>query len=420
MAESLFLNKKKIDLYNKPITRKIQIGEVSQVTERRSSYSYTIKIPKTSNNKSIFDMLGTQGNTSRKPFEQIVADYVVDSVYLVLNGSAIIRETSSDYQVNVIDGVRSLADLLKGKKLIDLPLEDLNHVLSTQEYVDSFSNDEGFIYGVANYGRGASSTIKVEEQAPSIYTHTLFRRIFESNGLSLQGEFFTTNEKYLNEVVTPARGYSVEFAQLTSTPKGTADSNALSYYEYSNEYFTHEEKFNMSDNGLVGASISGGNIVFSVAGTYRIDLDITANLYETYASLIFKINGSSKSFVYLEKGSNIKTKKITFSVEAGDVVSFYISASSSFDYYEYQDEFNNGFRINYTASFDLSLYLQEGGQVIKASDYIGEMNQLDFIKDVVNRYGLVLHPVQNTDEYRFRRIEAILNDRANAEDWTPK
>ncbi len=323
MAETLFLNKMKADIYTKPITRKIQIGEVSEVDQRKSSYSYTIKLPSTARNKAIFEMLGVVGNTSRKPYENIVADYIVDGVYLVLNGSAIIRGASGDYELNIIDGIRSLAETLEDKKLADLPLADLNHVLSTQAYVDSYSNTEGFIYGLANFGRGVSSSVKVEKQAPSIFTHTLFRRIFESNGLSLQGEFFTTNEKYLSEVVTPSIGYEVESATTTSTPKGTADSDTLSDYRFSNDYITFEEKFTMTDGGLTGASVVGGDIVFSVAGTYRIDLTILYNLYGTYASLIFKVNGSSKSYIYLDgEYSQTKNKSITFSVQAGDEVSF--------------------------------------------------------------------------------------------------
>ncbi|MGD2113433.1 MAG: PKD domain-containing protein [Acidobacteriota bacterium] len=421
MAESLFLNKTKIDIYDKPITRRIQIGEVTSMTERKSSFSYTIKIPKTSRNKAFFEMLGTMGNTSRKPYEEVLADYVVDGVYLVSNGYAIIRESSGeDYQINLIDGIRSLSELLKDKKLSDLPLEDLNHILTTQNYIDSYSNKEGFIYAIADFGRGVSSAIKVEKQAPSIFTHTLFRRIFEANGLTLQGEFFTTNEKYLNEVLTPSRGYTLEYSSVISEDKGGTTSNTVSEYETSNEYLTQTEKITLVNNSLVGASISDGEILFSVAGTYRLDIAVDYNLYETYASIIVKKNGSAISYISLLTDEYSKTKKIVFSVSAGDKISVYITASSYYDYYYQQEGGYQYYTLNYSASIISTLYLQTGGQVISPIDYIGEMNQLDFLKDVINRYGLVLHPVQNTNEFKFKRIEALLSDRATAEDWSSK
>lgn len=417
MAKSLFLNKRKLDLTEDPITRKIQIGDISQVGERKSSFSYTIKAKKTSNNVEIFDMLGVSGNTSRKPFEKITADYVVDSVYLVLNGSAIIRETSEDFQINIIDGVRGLGELLGEKKISDLPFDDLSHVLTSQNYIDSYSNTDGFIYGIANYGRGVSSSLKVERQAPSIYTHTIFRRIFESNGLSLQGDFFTQNEKFISEVVTPSRGYTVEFGNLESSPKGSLSSNNVNGYDSSNDYIEIEEKFNLTGTVLDGVSVVGGDLLVEESGVHRLDINYNSYLYSgTYGNISVRINGSSRSYINLAYGSSSSGEKsISFVAEAGDVVSFYLNIYSDFEGYE-----EGYFDVSYNASFDLEVYLQEGGQLIQASDYIGEMNQIDFIKDVVNRYGLVLHPVQNTVNFRFKQLETVLNDREGAEDWTSK
>lgn len=417
MAVSLFLNKVYIPLGSKPVTRKIQIGDVSQVGERKSSYSYTISIKKTAKVIEVFDMLGVAGNTSRKPFEKISADYVVDSVYLVQNGSAIIRESSEDYQINVIDGVVGLGELLGDKKLSDLPFDDLSHILTSQNYINSYLNTEGFIYGIANYGRGVSSSLKVERQAPSIYTHTIFRRIFESNGLSLQGDFFANNEKFISEVVTPSRGYTVEFGSTESTPKGSFVSGGIYGNEHSNDYIEIEEKFNMSGTGLDGLSVVDGNIIIQGSGVHRMDVDFSSSLSsETYGSIIVKINGSSRSYIYLPNAyGSSGEKSISFIAEAGDVVSFWLQIYS--DYEGYDEGF---FDVSYNVSFDLEFYLQEGGQLIQASDYIGEMNQIDFIKDIVNRYGLVLHPVQNTSNFRFKQLENVLNDRAGSEDWTSK
>ena len=421
MADGLFLNKKRIDLFSKTsITRKIQIGEVSKVSERRSSYSYTIKIPKTANNIYFFDMLSVQGNTSRKPFEGIIADYIVDSIYLVLNGYAIVSESSEYYSLNIIDGVRSLSDLLSKKKLIDLPLSDLNHVLTTENYIKSFANTEGYIYGIADYGRKVSTTVKVEKQAPSIFVHTLMRRIFESNNLSLQGDFFKTNEKYLSEVVTPARGYEVLYGQSTEIPKGSAETNELSKYESSNEYFRLEYKFEITDINLDGFSVVNGEIVVGVAGTYTFDFNIYYNIYETYAGIIINVNSEYIASYGVSGGNQTQETTTSLSLEVGDVISLSMFASPAYDYYDYQGAGASGYIVNYTMSVYISCYLQTGGQVVIPSDYIGDMTQLDFIKDVINRHGLIMHPVQSTDEFRFRRLEVVLNDVKNADDWTNK
>lgn len=217
MAESLFLNKKKIDIYKKAITRRIQIGDVSEITERKSSFSYTIKIPKTSNNLEVLEMLSTIGNTSLKPFQEVVADYVVDNVYLIENGVAIIRSVDEDdISINLIDGFRGLSNLLGEKKLNEIDFSDLNHTINSEVLVASFENIEGYIYGFADFGKGVRNSVGqyTETQAPSIFLHTIIERIFEEAGFDLTGDFLTNDTKYLNEVLTPCNGYEV-------TPAGT-------------------------------------------------------------------------------------------------------------------------------------------------------------------------------------------------------
>lgn len=421
MAEILYLNKKIVDLFPKPITRKIQIGDVGDIGSRKSTFSYSIKLPKTTRNVQILDMLGVNGNTSRKPFENVVADYIVDGIPLIQNGYVVISGTSDFFEINLYDGVIDLGEKLKNKKISDLPLQDLDHILTAQEVVDSFSNTEGFIYCVANYGLGVGSTFKAEEIAPSIYTHTIFRRIFESNGLNLVGEFFTTNEEYLKEVITPSIGYTVDDTPFTSTSKGGVDTNTLSNYSSSQNYISEQRYFDLTGISLVGAFASGNELEFSVAGTYKLQLTISSSSYQSYLSASFLVNGSSKSSIYIEEGYN-KTKVVSviFTVDVGDIVQLRLNAYSSYSYYEQNNYEPNFFEINYTASIDGLLFLQEGGQLIKATDYIGEIDQIAFLKDVITRYGLVLSPIQNSSDYRFRKLEALLNDRATAEDWTLK
>ena len=416
MSEVLYLNKEIVDIVGKSITRKIQIGDVGDISSRKSSFSYSIKIEKTTNSTRILDMLATHGNTSRKPFEFIVADYIVDGVPLIINGFAKVSSTSKYFVVNLFDGVKDLSERLKGKKIADLELADLDHFLTAQEYIDSYSNTEGFIYCIADYGQGVATNLKVEKQAPSIYQHTLFRKIFEQAGLILVGDFFTTNQDYLTEVVTPSKGYDIIDSAPVLTPKGGADTNELADFQQSLIPISITEKFTFTGIGLVGASIVSGNIKFSVAGTYKIDLVTSSDSEDTAMWLAFKINGVNKASISLDEGNGqTKNTSIIFTVAVNDVVSLYLNASSHWV------EPPELFKIDYAVSSDTLLYLQSsGGQLIQASDYIGDLNQLDFVKDVINRFGLILHPIINSSDYRFEQIENILNDRATAEDWSDK
>lgn len=420
MAEKLYLNKKLIDLLPKGITRKLQIGKIGEVATRKSTHSYTVKLPQTAKNIQVLEMLGVLGNTSRKPYERIVVDYLVDDVSLVADGYAKIKSKSGFFELVIYDGVIDLGERLKGKKIEDLELDDLNHILTTQTYIDSFSNTEGYIYGLANFGLGVNSIVSVETQAPSIFSHTLFRKIFEQNGLNLVGEFFTTNQNYLTEVLTPSKGYVIEDSVFTNEAKGGSNTNTLSDYSApTNGLQEFDRQFDLSNESLVGASIVNNEMIFSIAGTYKLDFAITYSSFETNMNLVFKINGSGKANIYLpeEVSGGIKNASATFSVEAGDAITLHLAGTS---FYPFGGAEEFGFELSYSGQVDSLLYLQSGGQLITPSDFIGEMNQLSFVLDIIRRYGLILRPINNSTDYEFKQLESILQDKANAEDWTDK
>lgn len=415
--EILLLNKEKVDLPDKPITRKIQIGDIGDIAARKSTKSYSLTIPRTSNNMRILDMLGVDGNTSRKPFELVVADYIVDGIPLVINGYAVINQTSGGYDLNIIDGIIDLGEKLKGKKLADLALDDLTHTLTTQGYIDSMENTEGYIYGIADYGLElVSSSVKVEKQAPSIFVHTLFRRIFEEAGLSLQGDFFLNNTDYLTEVLAPSRGYTIDDSSLSETPKGSVESNIIAYVDSRPYFLEYTEKHTLTGIGLVGASIDNNDILFSTAGRYRLQTTISSVSEKTILNLRIEIVGKKIINISLPfDQAAVTDKDLVFIFDVGDRVRFTIEATS-----ELVPDETGLYRIDFSNEVDVNLVLQEGGTVVQAQDYIADINQIDFVKDVINRYGLVLHPITDSINYRFEKIENILNDREGAEDWTKK
>ncbi|XKX06264.1 hypothetical protein R8G61_02800 [Tenacibaculum maritimum] len=54
------------------------------------------------------------------------------------------------------------------------------------------------------------------------------------------------------------------------------------------------------------------------------------------------------------------------------------------------------------------------------SEMLPDINQYAFIKDVMQKYGLIFRVLRNTNHYEFIKIEDLFNDRENAEDWSEK
>ncbi|MEX2402647.1 MAG: hypothetical protein WD625_00875, partial [Balneolales bacterium] len=152
--EQLYINGHEVDIYPEGINLNLQINDMGSAQDRQSSYSNTIRLPKTSKNQMVLGFLGTPGSMSRVPYTQLPCRYVVNGVPIVISGMVEVRATAGDYEVVIYDGVIDLTERLKDVTLSDLNYSDLNHYLSSANYTDSFGNTSGYIYGIADFGLG--------------------------------------------------------------------------------------------------------------------------------------------------------------------------------------------------------------------------------------------------------------------------
>lgn len=404
MSKRLYFDEKRMDIFDAPITRKIRISDFSNLASRRSSFSYTFEIPRTSNNLVRLDMISMQGNTSRKPFEKIEADYYEEGITVIEKGSAVIKETNERINVNIIDGFRSITEILGNSLVSELDLSEYDHDLTTEVMTDSFSNTSGYIYALADFGKGYGfgNVVLVENIAPSLFMHSVVEKIFEQAGITVSGDFFN-NTHYKNELLVPTKGLSI-VDDITETAKGGVTSTLIGN---STTPGTLLEKFTLVDNGLVGASVVSGEIVFSVAGRYSMQIDADYTIFDNYLYIEVRKNGTEIITQEIGDGTGtISLDKFVFNAESGDTISIYLTGT----------EVAGG---SYDVDIDVDLFLRTNVQTIDVADYIGNIKQIDLINDVLNRYGVLVHP-NGLNAFKFEHIEDILSDSANAQDWTDK
>ncbi|MFC6858803.1 PKD domain-containing protein [Zunongwangia atlantica] len=425
MNEILSIAGEVVDIIPNSITRTLQINDLGTAEDRQSNYSNTIKLPKTSNNQRIFNFLGVSGNTSRMPYQELPCSYTVDGIPLIVNGLAVIQATTQHYEVVIYDGLIDLAERIKGKTLSDLDYSDLNHYLTVDNYTNSFNNSEGYIYALGDFGLGRYG-IKVDRQVPSIYTHTIWDKIFKEAGVNYFGDFFNENNDYLTEVITPPIGYQVENIQPEYTSIGgyvtdVASSNTRSY-----DYIFNADEILNYDTSFVDSRITfSDGYLLTFNNTFRtsitIDLSYTStNGYNQFQTIY---NGRIIKSYHLENGTNSSTVTINLSVNEGDELYFKISGSNS----EYnqapeggESSIDNQYYVSYSVSGDVSIDEVTGGYLIDFSEMMGDTPVIDVVKDIMQRYGLILKPIRGSNDYSFIQFEDLLNDRAGAEDWSDK
>lgn len=421
IIETLKVDGKLLDMGTNSLSRKIAVSKVGDITSKKSNYSNQFKLKRTSRNTEILGFVGVAGNTSNLPYKLTKASYSVDTIPVVVDGFLSIERVDKDYfYVRLKDGIIDISSRLKGLRLSDLPLSDLDHYLNSGTFTNSFSNTSGYIYGYADFGADTGVS-KIEYMKPSFFVSTIWSKIFSSIGVSFQGNFFNIDPEYAKEVITPFTGVEPVDDLGDVIDKGEVQSNEINVSESDNNYIEREDEFTLTGSNLTDFSIVDGNLVSNFDGRLQLEIDVDYRNNDCYLYLRGFVNGQSRlSYNLPIDNTGNETVEVNIEINSGDVISFSLLGQSIFN----DDDGGNGFQLhtlNYEADIEANVRSVEGGMFVKASDIIGDMKQTDFIRDVMNRHGLFMTPVTgNNNAYRFTKIDRVLRDRDTANDWTEK
>lgn len=416
--EELWLDNKLVELPVKKVSQTYQINDLAELRDRQLNYTNRFTIPPTPENIKVMNYLNTPGNNSSKPYVKVPARFVAQGIELMAEGYANVKKSSSKgYDVNIYDGNASLYETLKGKRLSQLNWTDLNHYLNLATYKASLTNTEGYIYALGNFGVSGLSTINIERQAPSVFIKTIWDKIFSDAGFTYEGDIFS-DSNFTSEVITPTKGYTPDNTGETETSLGSVQSNTVSRNETQTDPVFYEDKFGISSSGgLTQSFISNNGIDIAFDGILKLDIASTHTLTNGYATISIKKNGSNILAIGLEDGSSInKNTEYNIIVENGDRLEFFLSSGTI----EPSDPEFEFYQINVGCSFNIDLDEISGGQFIDFSNIMPDTSQIDFVKDVMQSYGLMFQTKRKSKHYIFKDIESLLNDRSTAEDWSNK
>lgn len=385
-----------------------QINDFGELKDRQATFTNSFDIPKTKKNVDFFQWLGIVGNQSRFPYFKISARIVINSVSVVSDGSAIVQETSDTYKVVVYDGNIHLAEALGSKTLSELDLSSLDHDLTTGNFSGSFAHDyyDGYIYGIADFGNFDPAGIVINNQLPSFFVRWLWDKIFSEAG-------FTKDFEPENDlVITPKRGYDSIEDLGTAVEINETAQNSFQAYLGSGSY-DFQGDIILSPNQTVGhITNEDGLITVTAGGTHYFDFTLDSSDNFNLFSLYLRVK---------KNGVVVQTHDVTWASSVSGQINLAIGDSVSFEFigtlelYEYSISYVN----IYTA---LSFYTIAGGSgvTVNVGTFIGEMKQYDFVKDVMQHYGLISQKVKDEQTIQFRKMKDLLRDTANAYDYSDK
>lgn len=383
MDEKLYINDVLVEIPKRTVSRSLQINDFRETKDRQSNYSNSIKIPKTYQNTEAFESLGLVGIFSRLPYKNVKVKYVVNGIEMITDGKGVLKNTNDFYNLVIYDGNISLSDLLGKENLSDLDFSSYNHNLTNTLFFSSFGNTSGYIYGLEN-----TSNVVIENSIPSFYIHTIFDMIFTQKGWTYSGSVFSDSD-YLSRVTTMDEGFLVNVVDNSG------------------------EVFNQLNNTLQ-TGVSAGSVLIrqnvynpNVPTNYDIRLNGSISLQNnTQITLLLKINSITVISHQVVNNQSFDLSYSQYINSAETVEVFYLVVPNSSSQYRF------------TPNFTTTIYKNEKYIPISFEDIIGSTKQIDFVKDVMQRFNLSFKKTKNENALEFITSEELLTNTSNAEDWS--
>lgn len=147
----LYINDKLIDSIETEIALTVSSFKLDSLGTRKGSYSNVFDLPKTNVNKLLFENCDIVTSVTSIPYQLNTCQIYVDG-QLIVNGSAIIRETKENYKVFISAGNSDFFKSIASLKIKDVNLSEFDHINNFTNIRTRRETTEGFVYPNIDYG----------------------------------------------------------------------------------------------------------------------------------------------------------------------------------------------------------------------------------------------------------------------------
>jgi hypothetical protein len=410
-----------LDLFDsEPLPLIKSINDITNLADRLSDYTKTIRLPGTNNNNDIFSNIF---NISRNVVNDTSVNFDPDfnpslkanctlykrgipqiTGYLQLTNIEVVDEYNVEYEVIIIGRQANLFSDIAELKLSQLDLSEYNHEWTTTNIAASWVAPigEGYYYGLIDYGYGNGVDYYVDYLPPQIYAKTIVDKIFEGAGFRYESDFF--NSDLFKKFVVPYSGKALRLDsgsvanRLFSANRTTDSTSALMGGNYARLPFNNKTKDTVPPIGYDATAFEfivrdRGKNNFITTG--EITFTSAAPVTQLYtANLVFRRNGVVMNSVQILNDSLAASASITktftlqtgfVSVNAGDVITCELQSFAG----SYLD-------LEFSLLADSILYNQHSGEIAEgdtiplASLLPNDINQTDFLASIFRTFNLYI------------------------------
>lgn len=440
----VYIDGHKMELGKIKFLQVYQINDVGEPKDRQLNYTLPFYFPETPNNVIAFEMLGVIGNTSTIPYKRLPVKVVENGVEVIPDGIiAVSGKQKKGFKAHIYGGNVFLFDAIGSKKVNELDLSSVNHSVSEENFVNSFDNDEGYVYAISDFGKFRPDTegIEVNYQVPSIFVHTLWSFIFNQSNVEFHGDIFQ-DDKFKKLLLTTHRGYNSEVDVINDPINVTMAEQITQLNNYNNWVFgsTPPPQVFIFLVYPAQANVLGTLIQTTQSGVYTFNLHIDVNINDVdlnYQVYIKMYKPSGNIFIPAEEvysqniGELVGLPYTILGVNHPTNLSLNLDVSGEVFLEDNTDVYitieyhrlligNESTTIFNQTITDFVFTNNVALTTLSFNSFLGDLSQIAFIKDVMQHFGLIFQKRKNKLAYDFIRIADLIADRTNTLDWSDK
>ena len=451
-----------LDLYkNEPIPLVLNVDDFTNVAEKASSYSKTFEIPGTKNNNlffnHIYDITSDSNFNPHLKTKIIVKEDSLDifAGYLQLNG-ILNKADEISYEITLFSETTNLKDILSEKVFRDLDLDELNHRQSNSNLQDSwYGNLELLNTLPADSFAGTGDTTDVvkyplvrwnynsflnssnqfvapalrDTQRPFLNVDYLIKNIFRDAGFNFNSTFLNTTDftklfasfsegsfrtgsegNFYAENTSGYFGNSWNIINFADTSLSGSSNIVIGDY-----YDTSTYKVTVTEDGTQVAlttslKVRNGNSSATSISIRQVIEDAGGNITYIQYRTNYTINPTGTNYVYVSDFYPTIPRQI---LNTGDSTWIEFKSTLGVEIYDAAQTGWSGSYANWGIDY-LYLYMSN---LLNTS--VGDTNQWDFFKGLVDMFNLVIMPNGNSNNFTIEPYKDWV-DTGNLIDWTNK
>ncbi|MCD8740387.1 hypothetical protein LT679_07215 [Mucilaginibacter roseus] len=460
----LLINDQLVDLADdSPIALTFQINNLGEVKNQQGNTSNQFKLPLTQRNRRILGFPDDVAFNTGALYKRYNAKLVQNGLEIIPYGIAELNSVDNDtVNLTVLSGNVDFFDALGGKiyEMGDSTSpygkqqlwKAYDHTWNLQNVVASQQKKEGWIYPIIDYGKlkynpaGGEHEVNVRQLRPGFFVKTAVDILVRSTGYRADGSLLT--DPLYDKLICQFSNSKWEHG---TDHQNKFDNNGIHVSRASNLDVSHIPIHDNKGTVTFNKIDEGNSAQFTAASTYTSKEIITVDVSLHIPTFIFrgKVTGKHPSYLKLfirvfKGGSQQDVNELRFDFSngfnreqgsGGNIWGNYVTTNASMSSqlvlnvgdkvridYEFWGDRPSYFTMSSGASLTIKPINQDVqyGQTVQCERILPDLSQKDFLKDVLQRFGIICQT--NSDERKiiFSSLRDIVKNIPLAKDWTAK